>query len=588
MGAKPVGRRFCLVMVKPSHYDDDGYVIQFLRSAVPSNSLAALYGLAKDCADRRALGDEVTIDIHALDETNTRIRPQRLARMIEAAGSGMVMLVGVQSIQFPRALDIARPLRERGIMVAVGGFHVSGVIAMLDGRDPDLRRAEEMGISLFAGEAEYRLEEVLRDAFAGRLKPLYNFMNDLPGLDGAPVPFLPAARITRTIGGLTSFDAGRGCPFQCSFCTIINVQGRKSRHRTPDDLERIVRANIAQGIHTFFITDDNFARNKDWEPLLDRLIYLREVEKLKMSFVIQVDTLCHRLPNFIEKAGRAGVRRVFIGLENINPANLLAAKKRQNKITEYRKMLLAWKSVRAQTCGGYILGFPHDTLESIRRDMEVIKRELPIDLLEFFNLTPLPGSEDHRNMHRAGVPMDPDLNNYDGVHVTMEHPLMSREEWKQAQLLAWRSYYTMEHAETVIRRSMATGVNASNNLSMFTWFKGCIAIEGVHPLEGGFIRRKSRRDRRPGRPLESIWRFYPVYLAQTFWKLYRWIALYLGLRRIYKRVKRDPQRHNYTDAALSPVADDEVETLELFRSEAARGYVEQERRLERIREGTTA
>ena len=588
MGAKPVGRRFCLVMVKPSHYDDDGYVIQFLRSAVPSNSLAALYGLAKDCADRRALGDEVTIDIHALDETNTRIRPQRLARMIEAAGSGMVMLVGVQSIQFPRALDIARPLRERGIMVAVGGFHVSGVIAMLDGRDPDLRRAEEMGISLFAGEAEYRLEEVLRDAFAGRLKPLYNFMNDLPGLDGAPVPFLPAARITRTIGGLTSFDAGRGCPFQCSFCTIINVQGRKSRHRTPDDLERIVRANIAQGIHTFFITDDNFARNKDWEPLLDRLIYLREVEKLKMSFVIQVDTLCHRLPNFIEKAGRAGVRRVFIGLENINPANLLAAKKRQNKITEYRKMLLAWKSVRAQTCGGYILGFPHDTLESIRRDMEVIKRELPIDLLEFFNLTPLPGSEDHRNMHRAGVPMDPDLNNYDGVHVTMEHPLMSREEWKQAQLLAWRSYYTMEHAETVIRRSMASGVNASNNLSMFTWFKGCIAIEGIHPLEGGFIRRKSRRDRRPGRPLESIWRFYPVYLAQTLWKLYRWIALYLGLRRIYKRVKRDPQRHNYTDAALSPVADDEVETLELFRSEAARGYVEQERRLERIREGTTA
>ena len=588
MGAKPVGRRFCLVMVKPSHYDDDGYVIQFLRSAVPSNSLAALYGLAKDCADRRALGDEVTIDIHALDETNTRIRPQRLARMIEAAGSGMVMLVGVQSIQFPRALDIARPLRERGIMVAVGGFHVSGTIAMLDGRDPDLRRAEEMGISLFAGEAEYRLEEVLRDAFAGHLKPLYNFMNDLPGLDGAPVPFLPAARITRTIGGLTSFDAGRGCPFQCSFCTIINVQGRKSRHRTPDDLERIVRANIAQGIHTFFITDDNFARNKDWEPLLDRLIHLREVEKLKMSFVIQVDTLCHRLPNFIEKAGRAGVRRVFIGLENINPANLLAAKKRQNKITEYRKMLLAWKSVRVQTCGGYILGFPHDTLESIRRDMEVIKRELPIDLLEFFNLTPLPGSEDHRNMHRAGVPMDPDLNNYDGVHVTMEHPLMSREEWKQAQLLAWRSYYTMEHAETVIRRSMATGVNASNNLSMFTWFKGCIAIEGVHPLEGGFIRRKSRRDRRPGRPRESIWRFYPTYLAQTLWKLYRWIALYLGLRRIYKRVKRDPQRHNYTDAALSPVADDEVETLELFRSEAARGYVEQERRLERIREGTTA
>jgi len=140
----------------------------------------------------------------------------------------------------------------------------------------------------------------------------------------------------------------------------------------------------------------------------------------------------------------------------------------------------------------------------------------------------------------------------------------------------------------VIRRSIATGVNASNNLFMFTWFKGCMGIEGIHPIEGGFVRRKSRRDRRPGRPCEPIWRFYPMYLVETIWKLYRWIALYLRLRRIYKRVKRDPQRHNYMDAALSPVTDDEVETLELFRTEAARDYVEQERRLEKIREGSAA
>jgi radical SAM superfamily enzyme YgiQ (UPF0313 family) len=581
-------RRFCLVLVKPSHYDDDGYVIQWLRSALPSNSLAALYGLAKDCAARRVLGDDVDIEVHAYDEDNTRIRPDRIARMIDAAGHGMVMLVGVQSIQFPRALDLAQPLRRRGIMVGVGGFHVSGTIAMLDERDPDVRRAEEMGVVLFAGEAEGRLEEVLRDAFSARLKPLYDFMNDLPGIDGAPIPFLPAERIVRTIGGITSFDAGRGCPFQCSFCTIINVQGRKSRRRTPDDIERIVRSNLAQGIHLFFITDDNFARNKDWEPILDRLIHLRETEKLKMSFVIQVDTLCHRIPSFIEKCGRAGVRRVFIGLENINPANLLAAKKRQNKITEYRKMLLAWKSIRVQTCGGYILGFPHDTLESIRHDMEVIKKELPIDILEFANLTPLPGSEDHQKMHRARIPMDPDMNNYDSIHVTMGHPLMSREEWKQAHLLAWQNYYTMEHAETVLRRSIKTGVNASNNLFMFTWFKGCIFIEGVHPIEGGFFRLKSRRDRRPGWPIEPVWKFYPLLLAETVWKLYRWTSLYMKLRRIYLRVKRDAHRDEYMDAALAPVAEDEIETHELFKTEAARAYVDQERRLEKLRAGAVA
>src|SRR5437764_14745311 len=96
-----MSRRFCLLLVKPSHYDDDGYVIQWYRSAIPSNSLAVLYGLAKQCAQGKVLGDDVKLEIHGFDETNTRIRPARLAAMVEAAGSGMVMLVGVQSNQFP-------------------------------------------------------------------------------------------------------------------------------------------------------------------------------------------------------------------------------------------------------------------------------------------------------------------------------------------------------------------------------------------------------------------------------------------------------------------------------------------------------
>ena len=78
----------------------------------------------------------------------------------------------------------------------------------------------------------------------------------------AATPMMPRARVDRTIGHWTTFDAGRGCPFQCSFCTIINVQGRKSRYRTPDDVEAIARANAAQGVTRFFVTDDNYARNR--------------------------------------------------------------------------------------------------------------------------------------------------------------------------------------------------------------------------------------------------------------------------------------------------------------------------------------
>jgi hypothetical protein len=106
-------KRFCLAIIKPSHYDDQGYVIQWFRSAIPSNSLAVLYGLALECAERKVLGEDVEIDIHALDETNSHIDPARIARLIKQSEARMVMLVGVQSNQFPRAIDIAAPLRQR-------------------------------------------------------------------------------------------------------------------------------------------------------------------------------------------------------------------------------------------------------------------------------------------------------------------------------------------------------------------------------------------------------------------------------------------------------------------------------------------
>jgi hypothetical protein len=573
-------KRFCLILLKPSHYDDDGYVIQWLRSTIPSNSLAALYGLALDCQQRHVLGEDVEIEIHPYDETNTRLRPERLAAMIKEAGDGMVMFVGVQSNQFPHALDLAKPLLKHGIQIAIGGFHVSGTMSMLGGNDVDVHRAKAMGISLFAGEAEGRLEMVLQDAYKKQLKPLYNFMADLPGIDGMPIPLISSVRAQRTAGHVTSFDAGRGCPFQCSFCTIINVQGRKSRRRTPDDIEQIIRENVKQGLRSFFITDDNFARNKDWESILDRIIQLKEVEKLKLGFLIQVDTLCHKLPNFIEKCARAGVRRVFIGLENINPDNLAAAHKRQNKITEYRKMLLAWKEAKIITYCGYITGFPNDTAESIKRDVKIVKKELPLDVLEFFFLTPLPGSEDHQKLVQAGVPVDPDLNKYDLNHVCTAHSKMSKAEWEHAYLTAWKTYYTLEHIETILRRLVAKNGRAANAIVLMMWFMSAIHLEGVHPLESGVFRLKFRRDRRPGLPREPVWIFYPRYWIESVVKLSRLAILYGRIRRIYKRIKEDPNRSKYMDVALTPVTDHDTEDLEMFHTPSAPAFVAQEQRRE--------
>ena len=158
------------------------------------------------------------------------------------------------------------------------------------------------------------------------------------------------------------------------------------------------------------------------------------------------------------------MKRVFIGLENINPDSLLGAKKRQNKITDYRQMLLAWKQAGIVTYCGYILGFPNDTRESIMHDIEMIKRELPVDLLEFFYLTPLPGSEDHQKLHEAGVAMDADLNKYDLNHDVTGHPQMSTRRMGARIQAAWETYYTDEHVETVLRRAIATGTSPGKTM----------------------------------------------------------------------------------------------------------------------------
>ena len=545
-------RAFRVALIKPSHYDADGYVIQWLRSTLPSNSLASVYGLIEQCARDRVLGPEVDIQIEACDECNTIVDVTGVAKRIRAVGSGMVGLIGVQSNQYPRALDLGRQFRALGIPVVMGGFHVSGCIAMLPRLPADLQEALALGIHLFAGEAEGRMVQVLREIAAGNAPPIYNYLNELSEMAAAVYPILPRHVITRVAGHYSSFDAGRGCPFQCSFCTIINVQGRKSRYRTADDVEAIVRANAVRNITRFFITDDNFSRNRNWEPILDRLIQLREQERFKIRLMLQVDTLCHRIPGFIEKAARAGCNAVFIGLENINPESLMGTKKRQNKIWEYRDMLLAWRHNKVVTYAGYILGFPTDTPESIARDIDIIKKELPIDILEFFYLTPLPGSEDHKRLLVSGVPMDPDMNKYDLEHACVAHPKMSQDAWMMAYAEAWSRYYTDKHVETVLRRAVASGINPKKVVDLLIIFSGSVRIEGVHPLQFGFVRRKVRSQRRYGLPIVNPIAFYPWRAVDFLRTAGKWLRLVRRYRRIMAQVVADPSSASYVDEAVRP------------------------------------
>jgi len=283
----------------------------------------------------------------------------------------------------------------------------------------------------------------------------------------------------------------------------------------------------------------------------DRLIEMREREGLGLQFIIQVDTLCHRIPNFIEKAARAGCKRVFIGLENINPDNLLQAKKKQNRVHEYRQMFLAWRAQRVITYAGYILGFPNDTAERVARDIATVQRELPVDVLEFFILTPLPGSADHKQLFTDGAWMDPDMNKYDLEHVTAHHPVMSDPEWQSLYRRAFDLYYSPEHIERMFRRAKASGIKPVRLVNHVLQFYFTFRQEKVHPLQGGFFRRKIRTQRRSGLPRENPLVFYIRRVREVLETHLKLAAFYLYLHRIRRRVERDPSP--YIDPAIEPI-----------------------------------
>ncbi len=515
-----------LYLIKPSQYDDDGYVVRHWRGVLPSNTLACLAGLTEEVVARKLLGESLKVSVRLLDETVDRVPVKRICRSQRGPRvKTIVCLVGVQTNQFPRAADLAGEFRKAGLTVMIGGFHVSGFLAMLPGIPPDVQALMDAGITIVKGEVEETWADLLRDAVAGRLKPLYDFISNKPDLYEKPIPVIRKEYLRKFVASnFGTLDCGRGCPFECSFCTIINVQGRKMRFRSAEHIARAVRHNYRHhGVSFYFFTDDNFARNKNWEAIFDALIRLREEESIPVEFMMQVDVLSWKIKNFVEKARRAGCINVFIGMESVNTDNLKAAGKRQNHVEEYRQLIDSYRSAEISTHVGYIIGFPGDTAESLRRDLARLIEQVRPDHASFFMLMPLPGSQDHLEMHRRGEWMHPDFNIYDSNHEATAHPHLKDGAWRQLYLEAWRTFYSFENMKAVLHRTPRC--NYWNNFIRFMWYKNSILTEDRHPMMCGFFRLKGRKDRRPGYPVLSRWEY--------FWSRAREIRAHLaGMLRI--------------------------------------------------------
>jgi len=544
-------KRFHVVLIKPSKYDEDGYVISWFRGVLVSNSMAMMNALTEQAEHDKVLGPDVEIITHFYDETHRRIPVKRLVREVQSGvDRAVVCMVGVQTNQFTRAVDLGKEFIACGLNVMVGGFHVSGSIQMLPRVPDEIQEGIDAGITMVAGEVENRWSELLKDAYSNSLKPLYNFLNDQPSLEGAVVPFVSKENLSfNGDSRQTSFDAGRGCPFKCSFCTIINVQGNAMRGRTPDDIEALIKRNQAQDMRGFFITDDNFARHPRWEEIVDRIISLKK--KKRVTLMIQTDTMSYRIPRFVDKLARAGCRRIFIGMESVNPDNLKACGKPQNRIHEYRTMLQAWRDASVVTHAGYIIGFPGDTYDSIMRDVERLKQELPIEFVVFFMMTPLPGSQDHLDNYLKGVPMAKEMNDYDTTRPCAEHPRMSRDELMRAYRDAWKSFYSREHVETILKRRKDR--RQKNVARDMIWFRSAVFVEGLHPFLFGIFRIKGRKRRSPKFPTESI----PVYYCRRTWDIASWTIrmLIIFIEVKYLSFKANRVRNNdYMDITITPEA----------------------------------
>jgi radical SAM superfamily enzyme YgiQ (UPF0313 family) len=302
-------------------------------------------------------------------------------------------------------------------------------------------------------------------------------------------------------------DTSRGCPFACSFCTIINVQGRKMRERSPESIERMLRRNYRDhGISFYFFTDDNFARKKLWRETFEAIIKLRQ-EGIKVSFMMQVD-LARKPKDFVRLAAEAGCTQVFIGMESVNPENLKAEGKGQNHVEEYQGIIKEWHDAGVVVHTGYIVGLPFDTKEQVPHDIRYLMDVIEPDQASFFMMTPLPGSHDHREMKNRGEWMDPDFNKRDSFHATTKHPHMTAEEWTEAYQNAWKAFYSKENMIKVLSRWSYNPKVYWNLMSVFFWYKNAALIEKEHPMIAGFFRLKDRLSRRPGYALDSL----PVHL----------------------------------------------------------------------------
>lgn len=464
-----------VVIIKPSKYMTNGVVERFRRGFMPNSTVPYIRSMVPDELQGFA------VETHAVDEyVHTDLNYLELIRCPPGKRT-LVALVGVQSHQFHRALDIAALARSRGCMAIIGGPHVMTCdTSMFQGR----------GVSFAQAEAELVWADILHDAADGALQPLYGGDRRWQQEIEAPV-LVPPSRVDldRYLIPMLGVYPARGCPFLCNFCSVTKIAGRKIRSQSISTTMESLRAAKAAGIRTIMFTSDNFNKYPEAESLLSAMVE----EQLGLRLFVQCDTQIARQEQLVELLSRAGCYQMFVGVESFNRQTLLAARKKQNRPDTYREIVRLCHEYGISSHFSNIIGFPEDTDEEIGEHLAVLSEMAPT-WASFYILCPIPGTEQYDEFLEGGLITEKNLDRFDTTCLTWRHPSLSKQRLSELLFDCYRNFFSLRHSLHNIRQMMVARPRGSftdmmSNLAM-SLFVRYSSSRHTHPMSGGVLRVK--------------------------------------------------------------------------------------------------
>ncbi len=462
-----------VVIIKPSKYLADGFVERFRRGFMPNSTVPYMRSMVP------VEVDGLPVETHTVDEyVHTDLRYLKL--LLRPLGKPtLVALVGVQSHQFHRALDLAAYAHSHGSMTVIGGPHVMTCdTSMFHGR----------GVSFAQAEAELVWPEILHDAAGGELKPVYGADRRWQQELDAPVLTPPSRRdLGRYLIPMLGVYPARGCPFLCNFCSVIKIAGRRIRSQSIATTLASLRAAKAAGVRTIMFTSDNFNKYPEAEELLAAMAE----ERLGLKFFVQCDAQIVRQEDLVALLGKAGCFQMFVGVESFNRQTLLAARKGQNRPETYRDIVSLCREHGIRSHFSNIIGFPQDTEQEIREHLEVL-REMAPTWASFYILCPIPGTEQYDDFLEEGLITERNLDRFDTTCLTWRHPSLSRKRLSEFLFECYRKFFSWRHALQNFRQQEFSNARGSlaekmSNFATSLFVRYC-AWRQTHPMSGGVMR----------------------------------------------------------------------------------------------------